>query len=169
MNEDHDMNIKTQQKHDCEHSSRVSCVIVIVELGSTAVLVCHLYYRGLQRTVLLLALNPGGVAFSWENVKIYLYFLPFTILRNLSRWKTRAHIYYAQYQANWCANDTRIQGWHGLISIPAWISNYIHYIVCDEISYSFPYFNGTTFEVWEWISNIIPQFTGHVITYPCRD
>ena len=26
---------------------------------------------------------------------------------------------------------------------------------------------GTTVEVWEWISNFIPSFTGHVITYPC--
>ena len=24
-------------------------------------------------------------------------------------------------------------------------------------------------QVWEWISNFIPHFTGHVITYPCWD
>ena len=28
--------------------------------------------------------------------------------------------------------------------------------------------NGGTIEVWEWISNFIPHFTKHVITYPCR-
>ena len=28
----------------------------------------------------------------------------------------------------------------------AWISNYIHYKVCDEITYSFPNFNGVA--VW---------------------
>ena len=29
-----------------------------------------------------------------------------------------------------------------------------------EITYPFPNFNGTTVEVWEWISNLIPYFTG---------
>ena len=37
----------------------------------------------------------------------------------------------------------------------------------DEITFPFPNFNGCTVEVWEWISNYIPHFTGHVITYPC--
>ena len=27
-------------------------------------------------------------------------------------------------------------------------------------------FNGRTIEFWEWISNFIPHFIGHVITYP---
>ena len=40
-------------------------------------------------------------------------------------------------------------------------------MVWDEITYPFPNFNGTVFEVWEWISNFIPHFTGHVIAYPC--
>ena len=38
----------------------------------------------------------------------------------------------------------------------------------SEITYPFTNFNGCTVEVWEWISNFIPHFTGHVITYPCR-
>ena len=42
--------------------------------------------------------------------------------------------------------------------IPAGISNYIHYKVWHEITYPFPNFNGATIEVWEWISNFIPQF-----------
>ena len=37
----------------------------------------------------------------------------------------------------------------------------------DEITYPFLNFNGCTIEVSEWISNFIPHFTGHVITYPC--
>ena len=37
----------------------------------------------------------------------------------------------------------------------------------DEITYPFSNFNGCTVEVWEWISNFIPHFTGHVITYTC--
>ena len=44
------------------------------------------------------------------------------------------------------------------------MSNYIHYKVCDEITYSFLNFN--TVEVWEWISNSTPHFTRYVITYP---
>ena len=35
----------------------------------------------------------------------------------------------------------------------------------DEITHPFPNFNGCTVEVWESISNFIPHFTGHVITY----
>ena len=57
----------------------------------------------------------------------------------------------------------------GLIFIPAWISNYIHHKVWDEITYPFPNFNGATVEVWEWISNIIPHFLMDVITCPWWD
>ena len=54
-----------------------------------------------------------------------------------------------------------------LTLIPAWMSNYIHHKVCDEITFPSPNFNGATVEVWEWISNFIMHFTGHMITYPC--
>ena len=57
--------------------------------------------------------------------------------------------------------------WYNLILIQAWISNYIHYEVWNEIIYPFLNFDCATVEVWEWINNIIPHFTGHVITYPC--
>ena len=46
-----------------------------------------------------------------------------------------------------------------------WISNVIHHEVWDNITYPFPNFNGVTVEVWEWIINFIPHFTGHVIPY----
>ena len=36
---------------------------------------------------------------------------------------------------------------HGLTLILAWISNYIHYNVWDEITYPFLNFNGLTVEV----------------------
>ena len=39
----------------------------------------------------------------------------------------------------------------------------------DAITHPFPSFNGATVEVWEWISNFILYFTGHVIAYPCCD
>ena len=37
----------------------------------------------------------------------------------------------------------------------------------DEIIYPFP--NGTTIEVWEWISNFISHFIMDIITNPCQD
>ena len=49
---------------------------------------------------------------------------------------------------------------HGLTLIPAWISNYVHCKMWDEITYPSPNFNGCTVEVWEWISNFIPHITG---------
>ena len=52
---------------------------------------------------------------------------------------------------------------------PSRVSNSIYYIVWDEITYPFPNFNGCTNDVWESISNFIPHFTGHVITYPYWD
>ena len=48
---------------------------------------------------------------------------------------------------------------HGLTWISVWISIYIPYKVCDEITYPFPNLNG----------NFITDFTGHVIIYPCWD
>ena len=36
---------------------------------------------------------------------------------------------------------------HGLTLIPAWISNYVHYRLYDEITYRFLNFNGCTVEV----------------------
>ena len=52
----------------------------------------------------------------------------------------------------------------GLIWIPSWISNYIHDKVWGEITYPFSNFNSCLAEVWKWISDFIPHFTGNVIT-----
>ena len=49
--------------------------------------------------------------------------------------------------------------------IPAWKSNYINCKVWDEIIHPFTDFNNAASEVWKLISNFIPCFTGHVITY----
>ena len=54
--------------------------------------------------------------------------------------------------------------WHGLTSIPAWISNHIPSKMWDEIRYPFQNFNGCTVEVWKWISNFTPPFIMDVIT-----
>ena len=58
---------------------------------------------------------------------------------------------------------------HGLTLISAWMGNYIHYIMWDEIIHPSPNFNGETIKDWEGISNFILHFTGNVITYPCWD
>ena len=46
-------------------------------------------------------------------------------------------------------------------------SNYICYKVWEEIIHPFPNFNGTAIE--EWMRNLFPYFTGHMITCPCQD
>ena len=65
------------------------------------------------------------------------------------------------------ANET-VMGpfyWHDLTLILAWMNNYILYNMWNDITYPLTNFNGATIEVWEWICNFIPYFTGHVITY----
>ena len=49
--------------------------------------------------------------------------------------------------------------------MPECISNYIHYKMWDEIAYPFPNFNGSTVEVWEWISNTISHSSGEKSDY----
>ena len=56
-----------------------------------------------------------------------------------------------------------------LTLIPAWLRNYIHYKVWDENIYPFANFNSAAVEVWEWMSNFIPHFAGHMFTYPDWD
>ena len=41
-----------------------------------------------------------------------------------------------------------------------WISNYTSYNVLHEITYPFPNYNSWAIEVWEWVSNFIPQLLG---------
>ena len=41
--------------------------------------------------------------------------------------------------------------------------------MCDEITYPFPNINGTTMEVWEWISDVIPRIMMDAIIHPCWD
>ena len=38
-----------------------------------------------------------------------------------------------------------------------------------DITYAFSNFKFATAEIWEWMSNLISHFTGHVITYPLWD
>ena len=57
--------------------------------------------------------------------------------------------------------------YHGLTSIPAWISNHMPSEVRNEITYPFQNFNCCTVEVYEWMNYIIPHFVTGVITYLC--
>ena len=63
----------------------------------------------------------------------------------------------------WCIGSRVNSNYEWIFSCAGWISNHMPSKVSVDISYPFPNFNG----VWEWISNFIPHFTGHVITYPC--
>ena len=38
-----------------------------------------------------------------------------------------------------------------------------------DIAYLLSNFIGAIVEVWEWRSNFLPHFIGHVIVYPCWD
>ena len=49
---------------------------------------------------------------------------------------------------------------------PACISNHKLSKVWGEIIHPFPYFNGATVKVWEWISNFIPQSSPWQIWLP---
>ena len=40
------------------------------------------------------------------------------------------------------------------------MDNYICHKMLDGNINLFPNFNGRTFDTWEWISNLIPQFAG---------
>ena len=55
--------------------------------------------------------------------------------------------------------------WHELTLITAWISNYIHYKMWDDITYLFPKQPLN----WEWINNFIQHLTRHMITYSYLD
>ena len=73
--------------------------------------------------------------------------------------------YVPDYGWQWCQQEHLL----GLILIPAWISIHIHFKVWNEITYPIPNFNSCTIKLWEWISNFIPHFAGHVITDQCWD
>ena len=49
------------------------------------------------------------------------------------------------------------------------MSNHMPDKVWDEITYTFPNFNGATVEILEWISNFIQHVMMAVITYMCKN
>ena len=57
----------------------------------------------------------------------------------------------------------------GLTLILAWVSNQMPSKVWDEITYTFPNFNGSAVEMWEWISNFIRNIIMVVSDFPCLD
>ena len=96
---------------------------------------------------------------------------PFPISNWLNLWSLILYIYVTLVINEWahCINNCDPFHKHGLTLIPAWISNYMHYKMWDEILLILSLnFNGFTVEVCEWISNFFPHDTMHVITYPCK-
>ena len=107
----------------------------------------------------LFSLYPCPTKFILENVKICLHILSFLNVQSI--------IDVGPLHLPWRSGTSDPFYYHGLTQISTWISNHIRYNMRGGITYPLPNFNGATVEVWEWISNFIPHFTGHVITYPC--
>ena len=42
-------------------------------------------------------------------------------------------------------------------------------VIHSHITYPFPNFKGAAVEVWKWLRNLMPDFTGHAVTYPHWD
>ena len=57
----------------------------------------------------------------------------------------------------------KISGHSRITLIPTWISSHTNLDMWNNV------WNGIAVQLWGWISNFIPHFTGHVITYPCWD
>ena len=54
-------------------------------------------------------------------------------------------------------------------TISRWISNHMAKKVWNEITYLFSNLNGSTVEVWEWVSNLTLHIIMDVITFTCRN
>ena len=86
---------------------------------------------------------------------------PFFCLFSLSR----IH-YEICLKVNW-PYITCYSKWLGSLTlIPALMNKHIPSKMLDVITYPFPNFNGSTAEVWEWISNFIPHFIMDAIIHP---
>ena len=51
----------------------------------------------------------------------------------------------------------------------AWINFQRGWMITSVIQYGMKLLIHSQAEVWEWIRNFVPHFTGHVTTYPCWD
>ena len=90
-------------------------------------------------------------------------------------WYDTNHGTYVSYIHDWAevynrnmeliAESTYAPTYRGQLS---WISNYVPGKVWGEITYPFLNFNGTTVEVYEWISNFIPHISGQVTLIHAR-
>ena len=123
------------------HGNVCNCYFIPHEISNDSLYFILLL---LNHPYLVHSFNVNGIMYFWEVSLI--------LISRCDCVDTRAPLYY-----------------HGLTLISAWISNYIYYKLWGEITYPFLNFNGCTVEVYEWISNFIPHFTGHVITNTCWD
>ena len=67
-------------------------------------------------------------------------------------WRQRFEMHFIVIELVWIRSVAILLTW--ISCNLAWISNYTHYNVWDEIIYPFSNFSDATVEVWEWISNI---------------
>ena len=102
----------------------------------------------------------SSLHFGWERKEVS---IEFELRWTVRQWNAPRRIFYI-LTAFWGAFYL-----HGLTISTAWIGNYIHYKVWYAKTHSFPNIHGAVLEVWEWISSVIPNFTGHVSTYSCCD
>ena len=86
------------------------------------------------------------IIISWDEEKLK--FMKF-------KWKT-PKLETAMWSIRYDIVECIVPTW--FILIPAWISNYTHYEMWNEIIYPFAKLNGCTVEVWKWICNFIPHF-----------
>ena len=55
-----------------------------------------------------------------------------------------------------------------MVNVDPSMDKWLHQLLrVGWIIYPLPNFNCCAVEVWEWLSNFIAHFIGHVITYPC--
>ena len=72
-----------------------------------------------------------------------------------------------KHQLQMCRSASSVFGgylgpfpWHGSTLILAWMNNYSHHKVWDEITYPVPNINGADVEICIWIGDFIPHITG---------
>ena len=127
-------------------------------------------------------INNSPKIWTWHrNVFLCLYFQTLTLLASnfpprLKMWwnswdKNYASLLYdhtCDFQLRPLTRELNHQGpfHYQLAVILVWLGNYTHYKAWGEITYPFQKFNSGIGEVWEWINNLIPHFTEHVISAP---
>ena len=131
--------------------------------------------------------KPNKVIKCWKNIQPY---SEFTVVRrneypgnfkhffSFSKISFRMGVLFSQctitsiglnciYIYTWVRHESNFSSW--LTWIPAWITNCIQYEVWVKLFIHSQTPTAVPLKFGKWICNFIPQFTRHVITYPCWD